>query len=61
MDGYKETIHDLPSLAREHRRFDAGYSSLAVRDKKQQSTFKYYPFVVEWQLNNTDPESKSDA
>lgn len=61
MESYKRTFHDDPAPVRDRFKFDAGYSYSAVSEKKQQRTFKHYPFVVEWQLNNADPESKSNA
>lgn len=61
MERYKGTFHDDPTPVREHRKFDAGFSYSAFSDKNKQRTFKHYPFVVEWQLNNADPETKSNA
>lgn len=56
MGSDQQLNHDVPSAAKQQSTLNPRYYNPGSAGEKQQRKFKHYPFVVEWQLNNADPE-----
>ncbi len=56
MESDQKHNHNVPSAAKQHGTLNPRYYNPGSVGEKQQIKLKHYPFVVEWQLNNADPD-----